>query len=114
MPGDFVSDEKDKLPSYLLDKSSINRCLGKEMAICNTVLRMFCLAVDPLILRAELSIFERSGDKVTLVNPLMHLVEWTENNQMVLYDSSRIAFSKTLENENRFDKAEDIENKGGK
>lgn len=100
----FTSDEKEKLPSYLLDKSPINRGFGKEMAICNTVLRMMSKAIEPVIALAEKHILETTEEKKVLFNPLMHLVEWTENNQMVLYDASRRAFAEMGKAENRFDK----------
>lgn len=104
---DWISDEKEKLPSYLLDKSPINRGFGREMAIANTVLRMLARAIEPVIETAEKSIFTRTGEKVNLFNPLSYLVEWTENNQMVLYDSSRNAFRDSIKQENRFDKEEE-------
>jgi len=109
---DFTSDEKEKLPSYLLDKSAINRGFGREMAICNTVLRMMSQAIDPVIRLAEKSMQERTDEKVMLTNPLMHLVEWTENNQMVLYDSSRNAFRESMKQENRFDREEEFKKEG--
>lgn len=103
---DWISEEKEKLPSYLLDKSAINRGFGKDMAIANTVLRMFSDAINPIIRIAEKSIFSRTGELVKLSNPIDVLIEWTENNQMVLYDASRNAFRDSIRQENRFDKEE--------
>lgn len=104
---DWESEEKEKLPSYLLDKSPINRGFGKDMAVANTVLRMFARAIQPVIELAEKSIFNRTGEKTDLYNPISYLIEWTENNQMVLYDSSRNAFRESIKTENRFDKEEE-------
>lgn len=101
---DFTSEEKEKLPSYLLDKSPINRGFGRDMAVCNTVLRMFVFATEPVIRLAEESVNRRTGKDIRLLNPYTHLIEWTENNQMVLYDASRLAFERMGKIENRFDK----------